>query len=352
MLTPNNPVSIYLQCASFCFLCAGNFSDLLVVRCCLLSAYSCLAINALMGSPLWPALHKPGYISLDALFWCFCCLYTYACSIVRLLLDESHVRLTEDQEALWRMLYRLGGVSRKVFGYDITPCFTVQTFKDGQELNLESHFYIVYKGLVHIEIHEDGKMVSSANDGSGCLFDFKSLGLLHSHYHSKIKNHKLKVTCITNVTAFEFAKDTIRSLASKPNIRSVWQTVFIGTLTRIAVMRMPNATQMALHDEHYVDPLFTPLTKSELPPPYVAGSGHALENPFRHLIYYITTSFSPPWPFGGHFVGFRHRLPAPLSTEVSILEHEMFHDTVSDETDTEGTTTLLKANGSSYGSIL
>jgi hypothetical protein len=43
----------------------------------------------------------------------------------------------------------------------------------------------------------------------------------------------------------------------------------------------------------------------------VAGSGTALQNPLQHVIRYIRSSFSPPWPFVGHPTGIRQTMLRP-----------------------------------------
>jgi hypothetical protein len=311
MLVINPPVSIYLQCASFCFLCAGQFADLLVVRFCLFGAYSCLFANAIMGSPLFPYWRRPGHVSLDLLGWCCCCLYTYASSIINLLNDERPVPIGAEEDALWRMLYRLGGITRKVFAHEVLPEMEVVHFKAGVELPVDTHFHILYRGLVRLQVVEGGQVIHEATDSSGCIFDFKQLGLIPDDKH--VRHHVVRVTTASDAILFQFTNTAIRDIANRDNIRNVWQTVFIGVLVRVAMSRFPgkSGVRSTAHDPTYIDPLFRPLDRSEEPPPYLAGSGRALERPLAHVMYYVGRTFTPPWPFGRHRVGFRHRLPVP-----------------------------------------
>lgn len=346
-----NPiVSIYMQCASFCFLCAGQFGDLLVVRFCLFGAYSCLFTNAIMGSPLFPLWHKPGHISLDLLCWCCLCLYTYASSIINLLRDERAVMLGADEDALWRMLYRLGGISRKVFAYEVLPQLKVVHFKMGVELPVESHFHIVYKGLVRLQVVDDGSVIHEAIDSSGCIFDFKELGLMPDDM--RVKHHEIRVTAASDVTLFQFTNAAIRDIANRDNMRNVWQSAFIGVLVRVAVSRLPGRTPLhnAMHDPTFVDPLFRTLDSHEEPSPYLAGSGRALEHPLVHVFHYASTTFSPPWPFGRHRVGFRHRLPAPQPRYDSAKVENRFQHT-GDES-LELNEKSHSASRHSYGSLV
>jgi hypothetical protein len=326
MVVINPPVSIYLQCASFCFLCAGQFADLLIVRFCLFGAYSCLFTNAIMGSPLFPLWRKPGHVSIDLLCWCCCCLYTYASSIINLLNDERKVILGVDEDALWRMLYRLGGITRKVFAYEVLPQLKVVNVKAGVELPVDTHFHIVFKGIVKLQVVEDGVVIHEGTDSSGCIFDFKELGLMPDD--KRVRHHVIRVTTASDATLFQFTNAAIRDIANRDNIRNVWQTVFIGVLVRVAMSRFPGKSRVrdTMHDPSYIDPLFRPLDPSEEPAPYLAGSGRALEHPVTHVFHYVSKTFSPPWPFGRHRVGFRHRLPVPRPSYDSAKVESRFQD--------------------------
>lgn len=385
----NQPLSFYNQLASFCFLCAGNFSDILVVRLCLLGAYICLFANAALGSPLWPSWHRPHHVSADALCWGTVCLYVHAYGVYNLLfrderpvvkfgntskkkkkmdssLTESDELTDEEQEieiieqgreALWLMLYRMGGMSRLQYKHKIVPHYKVLSYHKGQVLPTGTHFFILYKGLVQLQSllvapppppQQQQQQDSTTgpfdeyddNDdfgdvdvqplyqytyGSGAIFDFKELGLLYNA--GRIHSHTIRVTVLSeSVTVFQFRNETIRNIATQDaDLKRTWQTVFIGSLTRLALRHMPGKEEeesVAIQKKYdrnpsYIDNLFKPLHASEQPTPYLAGSGRVLEHPIQHICYYVKTTFSPPWPFFGgsskrKVVGVRHRLPAPL----------------------------------------
>ena len=318
MLIINPPLAIYKHLAAFSFMLAGIFADLLVVRLCLTSAYVFLIINGILGSPLWPHLYRPGHLTVDMLIWGFVCLYVHLSSVVRLLLDEGHVTLSTHQEALWRMFYRVGGLSRKLFQHEIAAHMQVVTMNKGDELDVEKYFYITYQGIVSIQIYDraNDRLLRTAVDGSGCMFDFKHLGLLQP-LTSPMTQHKLVVTAASDVTLFQFAAADIRNIANAKVTKSVWQTVFIGILARIAVQRLgDDHVDPARADPDRLDPLFGPLTASETPNPLLAGSGAALERPLAHVAYCMQRYFTPPWPFSQHLVGIRHgMLTAPVPTE-------------------------------------
>lgn len=316
MLIINPPLAVYKHLAAFSFMLAGIFADLLVVRLCLTSAYVFLIVNGILGSPFWPSLRRPDHITVDMLIWGFVCFYVHMSSVIRLLLDEQHVKLTEDQEAMWRMLYRVGGLSRKIFQYQIAPHMQVVHFKKGDVIPSAKYFHIAYKGTVEIQVNEDGKLLKTAIDGSGCMFDLKSLGLLQAH--TPMASHVLKVTALSDCTCFQFLNRDIRDIANAKNTKLVWQTILLGMLARLAVQRLPEGDYQNRTDPDHVDPLFVPLSVSEEPNPLLAGSGSALEKPLSHIWYCMQRFFTPPWPFSKHLVGVRHNmLPAPVPTEGS-----------------------------------
>jgi hypothetical protein len=317
MLIINPPLAIYKHFAAFSFLLAGVFADLLVVRLCLSSAYIFLILNCLMGSPLWPYLRRPEHLTVDMLVWGIVCFYVHMCSIIRLLKDEAHVSLTDDEEALWRMFYRVGGMSRKVFKDQIAAHMKVVHFKKGQILPTADFFHMTYKGLVEIQVYENNQLLTTNTDGSGSMFDLKSLGLLQAH--TPMANHVLKVVSQSDSSFFQFSTKDIRRIAAIKHTKGVWQTVLVGILARIAVARLPDEDPSHLIDPNHIDPLYLPLSKAELPDPLLAGSGKALEQPLAHIAYCMRAFFTPPWPFSQHVSGIRHgMLPAPVPLDGSV----------------------------------
>lgn len=224
MLIINPPLAIYKHLAAFSFMLAGVFADLLVVRLCLSSAYIFLILNGLLGSPLWPHLYRPGHLTVDMLIWGFVCLYVHLSSVIRLLMDEGHVKLTEPEEALWRMFYRVGGLSRKLFQHNIATHMQVIHVAKGDDLDVDKYFFINYQGTVSIQVHDkkDGRLLKTNVDGSGCMFDFKSLGLLQD-VTSPMAQHQLTVTAASDCILFRFSNKDIRDIANAKATKSVWQ---------------------------------------------------------------------------------------------------------------------------------
>jgi hypothetical protein len=357
MVIINPPLGIYKHLSAFCFLQAGIFADLLIIRLCLASAYVFLIINCLTGSPLWPNLIHKDHLTVDMLVWGVCCFYVHMASVVRLLLDEQHVELDEHEEALWRMFYRVGGLSRKIFAHQIAQHMKVAVYEKGEKVDVESYFHITYKGCVEIKVYEEnsvGELVNTrtAIDGSGCMFDFKKLGLLQPNT-SPMAKHRLKCSTKSQCTFFQFSNEDIyRIVHSNLNQKSVWQTVFIGILARIAVQRLGDKQiDPKRSDPQHLDPLFLPLSESEKPNPVIAGSGEALKTPFKHIWYCMQRFFTPPWPFAAHMIGVRHSmLPAPIPNEGSI---ETLEQSIQASDDDEYRALLLqKGNNGAYRAIV
>ncbi|KAL3908878.1 MAG: hypothetical protein SGARI_002866 [Bacillariaceae sp.] len=324
-----------MQLANLSFLFAGFYADLLMVRLFLFSAYGWVWINSCLGSPLWGSPINEGFFALDGFIWATLNLWTLTTGISRLLLDEADVEMGSDElEALWRLLYRMGGVSRKIAKLNVAPHCTVVEMKMGEKLDTEKFFFIVYKGNVQVELMEHGTeaVQQSYMDGSGAIFDYKSLGLVNEEtYRATFHQVDTVVTCATSVTLFRFPRDVMRDLASNPALRNVWQTIFISQMARLVIMQSANnnnsnspvTTKAGLESSRVrsvvltpgrVASLFLPLKDDELPPSTLSGSAQnlkSLRNLVEHIWHYACSSFYLPWPVHGHPTGMRHELPPP-----------------------------------------
>jgi CRP-like cAMP-binding protein len=313
MLEIKDPFSIWIQVSSFSFFLAGNFSDLLIIRICLSSAYVFLFLNSILGAPLWPSFRSPNKIQLDGACWACLNLYVHVSTVVRLLKDEFQVNLSEDEQALWRMFYRTGGLSKKMFQTNVAKyCQVVKHLKD-EKIDTDNYFYIVYKGIVKLTVTDEhhGTIVSSRKAQSGQLFDFRALGLLVDH-RSLVK-HKLEaVVAVSDVKLFRFPKEQMPMIASEPSTRLMWKELLMENLLRIVQGYFGRRMRSNPAVVDYVHPIFCPLEPWEEPDPLRAGSGYAMMNPFSHVWASMKWSFASPWPFQGPPQGLRHtQLLAP-----------------------------------------
>ena len=109
-MTVKAPVGIFSFLAALSFTFSSLFSDILIIRVSLLFAYIFLLITGALGNPLWPGVEGDGKISLETIVFAAINVVTHSTAIARLVYDERPIRFDgEDEERLWRFLYRRGG---------------------------------------------------------------------------------------------------------------------------------------------------------------------------------------------------------------------------------------------------
>jgi hypothetical protein len=93
-------VRSFYQLASLSFIAGGLFADLFIVRLMLTFAYTFMLANVLAGFPSWPRMtqDEPFMLSVDAVAWAILGVYVHGSSLFRLLYEERHVSLAEDEE--------------------------------------------------------------------------------------------------------------------------------------------------------------------------------------------------------------------------------------------------------------
>lgn len=313
------PFSVWVQISSFSFFLAGNFSDLLIVRLCLSSAYVFLFINSILGSPFWPAWHNNSrQIQLDGVCWAVINLYVHVSTVVRLLLDERSVpELSDEKLALWHLFYRTGGISQILFQDTVAKHCIVVTHKQGDQLDTEKYFYIIYSGAVQLTLKkvqestaencEENLVLSSRKAHSGQLFDIHALGLLHE-YEAMDRHILHAIVCSSKGASFFcFPRHKMAQIVQHPAVRLLWKELLMENLIQIVRRHFVKSIGGGMgYSDDYVSPLFSPLDDTEKPHPLRAGSGFALQKPFRHVISSMKWSFAPPWPLAGPPMGLRH----------------------------------------------
>jgi hypothetical protein len=292
---------------------SGIHADLLVIRFFLVLSYLMLFMNSILGSPLWPNARASGGVFVDSLLWSIIGLYVHGSSLICLILDERPVNFTSDDEAaLWRMFYRSGGLSAKLFKMIIAPHLEIVEFEAGENIPTEDFFYIVYTGLVNLQVY-GGKdeLKVERTTFSGEMFDLKYLGMFNAK--SLFEINTLKCTSETKSKLFRLSRVDMKKIAHHRLAKGVWQSLLIN-----------NLSWDSKFGEMYCDKFFDPLEDWEKPNEWAAGSGSALKNPEVHLLRYMRLSFSSPWPFGGHLTGLRQTLLSqPLQARLPPLFHRM-----------------------------
>ena len=325
-LEVKHPFSIWIQISSLSFFLAGNFSDLLIIRCCLSSAYIFLFLNSILGAPLWPSLWLPHHVQLDGVVWACLNLYVHLSTVTRLLMDEAPIQWpSPEMEALWRMFYRTGGLSPKVFQTTIGQHCSIEQHPKGSVLPIHSTFYMVYSGRVQLTVSDtqvSGTTQSQTRIAkSGQMFDFRALQLLNPHSlapaMTKNSTHKLESAVVLSEKAvvFAFERKVLPTIASHPRTRLLWKELLVENLLRIVQRQFhelhgnqeaSRRSATGADKDDLPHKIFDPLLPSEMPDPFRAGSSFALRNPPWHVLKSAVWSFAPPWPIAGPPLGLRH----------------------------------------------
>lgn len=322
----NTPLGIWIQIANLFFLLSGVYSDLLLIRAFLVVAYGLLLLNGFLGSPLWPDFVFRDHIQLDTILWSLIGLHVHATSLIRLILDERPVLdLTDDEEALWRMFYRCGGLSKKIFHDKILPNVQVVDVKAGSIIPTNKYFYILYKGSIRVTVTSGTPgcpcTVREYIDTSGQVFDLKDMDLLHDR--TPFEGDKIEVMSLTDIKVFQFTKDNIRTIVHTH--KSIWQTILIENLIRFVAKEKEchQGLGKTIMDSNYCHPQFLPLEDWEQPNQYEAGSGMVLINFdtfIRHIGRTMYQSLSVPWPIRcSQAIGIRQtQLPVPKQSNTAL----------------------------------
>eukprot|EP00529_Nitzschia_sp_RCC80_P029520 CAMPEP_0113469436 /NCGR_PEP_ID=MMETSP0014_2-20120614/15900_1 /TAXON_ID=2857 /ORGANISM="Nitzschia sp." /LENGTH=317 /DNA_ID=CAMNT_0000361917 /DNA_START=197 /DNA_END=1148 /DNA_ORIENTATION=+ /assembly_acc=CAM_ASM_000159 len=303
-------------------------------------------------------------VAVDSLVWSCLGLYIHGTSAIALYMDEFPVKLSENEEALWRLFYRSGGLSKKLFKTIVASKFQVEEFLPGQCIPSDDHFNILYKGLAKIEIIdcESGINVNDRTVYSGEMFDCSDLQQFATDGSGFFSKNRIKAKAISKCVVFRISIDNMKLIASHRFAKGVIQTMLIDAMESIieayhngGEKPIPMPVQEMIRDQEqaeqetetgqaqtnvdgnvkstttptttsipvpivqkseYVAPVFRPLEEWELPQPLDAGSGVAYKRPIQHLWKYCMSYIGWPLPLGGHPVGIRHtvlKAPSRLS---------------------------------------
>lgn len=307
--------ALWLQLAKFFYLLSGLHSDLLILRICLFVAYLFLLVDALVGAPgLWLGITGDNGLSVDGLVWSLVGLYCHGSSLITFLLDERQVQFSEAEAALWRLFYRSGGLSARLFKNIVAPYMHVVDVKEGDVIPTEDNFYIIYTGCVQLEItrvnQQDYKELRKIL--SGQMFPIKILGLLGPT--NVFSTAEFVATAATDTKLFCFSATDMKRIATHKFAKGVWQALILNQLPCVVEDMMQLEPVLA---RETCDKVFLPLQKWEEPEPLAAGSGLALRTPFAHIWRSIQKQIALPVPFGKPPTGLRQtQLPAPTSTAI------------------------------------
>lgn len=271
-------------------------------------------------------------------------LLSHGVSLVQLIYDERDVKLTEDEETLWRMFYRHSGLSKLLFKSLLAPCMLVINYIPGEILETDRYFYIILDGVVDASIvHNVNEPRSQVVLCSGAAF---SLKLLQNNNYiprpSIFGWETMTATCRTRVRAYRFAEADLKRLSRLSDTKDAWNALLITTLSNIA-SRLYTADhpdsdgrlttkEGSSSQKTFRHAIFRELEDFEQPDPLCAGSGRAAVGVFgvvRHLLHAARDSFSVSF-LRPRMPGIRHgHLPAPPSDDPLLMR--MVDDVVCDE---------------------
>lgn len=324
------PLSIWFQLGNLFFTLSGIHGDLLVIRFFLFLAYLSLVVNSILGSPLWnqPTGDIGSVFAIDSFTWAALNLYVHGSSLVFLLLDERPVTIENDHiQALWRLFYRTGGLSAKLFQTLLEPHVQVIKLIQGEIIPTEDFFYIIYTGRVHLKIiQEDTRFMRPYRVlRSGEMFDMAHLQMFGRN--ETFFTEEISCRTLTDCVLFRFSKSDLQRIAHHRFAKSIWQALLINNLSLVVeaygqAKETDGLNVVAVAHHHHtdgvaeeIDRIFAPLEPWEEPTSHYAGSGKALIELPHHMARWMVRSFSPPWPFAGHVSGMRQTMLPPPPTQ-------------------------------------
>jgi len=241
--------SVWLLLANFCFFFAAMAKDLLVLRCCLLGAYTNLFLNSILGLPPHGTYYNPnGPISIDGVACCIVIGFIHLYAIWRLWMDDSDIKLSEELEPVWRLFFRRAGVLKLEFNAMVGGSEIVQ-FKAGElvasGLDHKVNAYFVVSGVVSCQ-HEVTGPEMGGTPGSSPTIE-KSVGApivtVESNCYSGMfcgvcifsvfgiwlgeEALSLRSTAVTDCRVMIFHCSSLEAQAMRPPLVAAWKNLLL-----------------------------------------------------------------------------------------------------------------------------
>jgi hypothetical protein len=142
--------SIFSQLASFFFLWAAIFNDILLIRFVLIMGNAFLLVNGSLGLPRWPEVINLPPPAIDTIVWSGLAFVLHAYAFVCLLVDEKAVRrFPEDNaESLYQLFRRRSGISRRDFLPILNQVKWIQIPAAGTVIPTDKDFHLIVEGVV------------------------------------------------------------------------------------------------------------------------------------------------------------------------------------------------------------
>ena len=153
MPTALPPNTYYYQLANFFFLLSAVFSDVVLIRSCLVLAYVLMLVQTATGWPSWPHAvgSDPSFVAADGLTWLGVILPLHVWAVARLVWDERMLKAfgEERDESLWAFWNHRTGVSR----FDFVPILQSGKWvsvERGAQVDTSEFVFLVVKGLFKV----------------------------------------------------------------------------------------------------------------------------------------------------------------------------------------------------------
>lgn len=145
-------------------------------------AFTCLFIYGWTGPLDFENTFNPqGDILLDTIIWSGINIFIHVALSIRMYWDERPITsLSEEEEALWRFIYRHSGLSKTQFHGSISPELQILSFEKNEQIPLEDVCYIILEGKVNLEIMKEsstGLVREHASIYSGHMFPLQHMNI-------------------------------------------------------------------------------------------------------------------------------------------------------------------------------
>ena len=134
--------------------------------------------------------------------------------------DEREIHMTEEQEALWRYIYRHSGLSKAQFQYLICPTLQLQTFRKGSPIPTNDWVYIVYDGIVESKVaHLTSGVVQNVEMFSGELFPIENVYMDYCSHERIFRRRRMHpIAATATVRLYAIPTETLKALSTNPGM--------------------------------------------------------------------------------------------------------------------------------------
>jgi len=256
--------AIYWQLSKVCFVLAAIFTDILLIRFCLVLGNMFIIINSCLGWPLWPNGIKPPIetnLPIDSLVWSTLAFFIHLWAFSLLVYDERSCKRFEDKESeiLYQFFKTRSGIRRRDFLMILNRGQWTKVEKRGTVIPTQNDFHLIVEGSVNCKIEglrrrekdyihqKPGE--SEFKRGSGDFFE-----LQHANIFSVpigfFNDSFVAESDSDNVLLFSWSLETMTNFAkhSPPVISQTWKNIFAFSVADVA--QRPFLIDIPLEQRH------------------------------------------------------------------------------------------------------